>query len=122
MSSFTVVDFYNGGAQVQIPASTIDMTHTFGGGGDGGEEAEEIGYHPRGNSKLVEGASYDELEHDGKRYLLLKGGYVYDVKVGDKEHVISAEEGHISLPVPAKAEVEVDEHDDADDVTEATGD
>lgn len=114
MSTFNIIDFYNSGAQVQIPArGGGNMRTNFTAGGGGGGDPVEIGYEPRGNAKLAEGASYDELEHGGKRYLLLKGGYVYDVKVGDDEHVISAEEGHISLSLPKDAEIEVDEHDDA---------
>lgn len=111
MSSFKIVDFYNSGAQVQVPVEASDMTHTFSGGVDGGGEPEEIGYHPRGNSKLAEGAAYDELEYEGKRHLLLKGGHVYAVKVNGEQHVISAENGHLSLPLPADAEIEVDEYD-----------
>lgn len=110
---FEIIDFYNQGAQVQVAAQTVDMTHTFSGGSESSDsEPKQIGYEPRGNSKLADGAAYDELEHDGQRYLLLKGGYVYDVTVNGEDHVISAEEGHLSLPLPKDAEVEVDEHDE----------
>lgn len=111
MTSFKIIDFYNSGAQVVVPAVAVDMTHTFGASA-GGAEDEQIGYEPRGNAKLAEGAAYDELEHAGARHLLLKGGHVYAVKVADDLHVISAEEGHLSLPLPKDAEVDVEEYDE----------
>jgi hypothetical protein len=111
-TSFEIVDFYNGGAQVEIPAQTVDMTHTFSGGADADAEPTQIGYEPKANSKLADGAAYDEIKHDGQRWLLLKGGYIYAVKFNSEQHVVSAEEGHIQLPIPKGAHVEVDEYDE----------
>lgn len=108
---FQIIDFYNGGAQVQLPAQSVDMTSTFTAVvGDG--EPTELGYEPKGNSKLAEGAAHDEIKVDGKRHLLLKGGHIYAVHFNSTQHVVSAEEGHISLPIPKGAHVEVEEYDE----------
>ncbi len=116
MSSFKIIDFYNSGAQVVVKGFTsggVDMTHTFGSTPAVAVPDKDIGYQPKPNSKLAKGASYDELEHEGNRHLLLKGGHVYAVKLGEATHVVSAEEGHLILPLPAEAVVEVDEYDEA---------
>lgn len=106
-----IINFYNQGAQVQIPTAKTDMTHTFSGGGDG--DPKEIGYEPKANSKLAEGAAHDTLDYDGHTYLLLKGGHVYSVKIGDSEETetISAEEGNIALVLNVGTEVEVKEYE-----------
>lgn len=114
---FNVIDFYNSGAQVQVPTSKIDMTHSFGGGGDG--EPKEIGYEPKANSKLVDGPSHDMVEYEGARYLLLKKGHVYEVELVTADgkdnisEVISAEEDHVTLALPASVlDVEVEEYEE----------
>ena len=113
--NFKIIDFYNSGAQVIATGKKVggvDMSRTFGAAPVRTTPDREIGYEPKPNSKLADGASYDELVHGGKRHLLLKGGHVYAVKIGEGDmHVISAEEGHLSLPLPAGAEVEVEEYD-----------
>lgn len=123
MSTIDIIDFYNGGAQVTKTSGGIDMTHSFGASGTG--ETEEIGYVPKANSKKVEGPAHDTLEIDGKPHLLLKGGHVYDVAIGKEGaedievHVISAEEGHVSLPLPKGASVDVTEHVPGEEPEEA---
>jgi len=113
-----IVDFYKSGAQVVVRTEASDMTHSFTASTDGGEDV-QIGYVPAGRAKPVSGAAHDIIEHEGERYLLLKEGHVYDVTIvaGDaiSSDVVSAEHGHLSLPIPAAAEVEVVEHDDADE-------
>lgn len=113
MSNFKIVGFYNKGARVQVvvPGRGVDMRRSFTAKRVP-DSVIEIGYKPRPNSKLASGPSYDELEHEGDRYLLLKGGHTYAVRVGDSDHVISAEDGHIALPLPRDVDVDVDEYDE----------
>jgi hypothetical protein len=102
-----IIEFYNKGAQVVVESAGTDMSHSFTAGI---AEEQQIGYVPAGKAKPVDGAAHDTIEHDGKSYLLLRGGYVYDVKlrIGDvvKEDVVSAEHGHLALPLPAGATVD----------------
>lgn len=113
-----VVDFYNQGAQVQIEHPGVDMTHSFTAGGSG--EVEEIGYVPKSNSGRPQGAAHDIIEHDGKSLLALKEGHIYDVTIVGPDdtpettplvHAISAEHGHVLLPLPTGSIAEVVEHD-----------
>lgn len=111
---FKIVNFYNSGAQVVVkgqPAGRVDMARTFTVTKGKATPDREIGYEPKPNSKLAKGAAYDELEHRGTRHLLLKGGHVYHVVIDGEQHVISAEDGHLSLPVRKNATVEVEEYD-----------
>lgn len=113
MSAFEIINFYNSGAQAQVPSKSTNMTNTFTAAAGGGEPL-EIGYEPKPNSKLASGASHDIVEHEGVRYLLLKGGHVYSVTivVGDSisVDVVSAVHGHLSVPLPSGAEIDVVEH------------
>ena len=108
-----IIDFYNKGAQVQVPTEGVNMTHSFTASGSG--EPREIGYVPKPNSGKPEGAAFDVIEHRGKSHLLLKGGHIYSVRLDadGPAHVISAEEGHVALPLPAGAAdlLDVEEYD-----------
>jgi hypothetical protein len=113
-----IIEFYNKGAQIQIQHPGVDMTHSFTASGSG--EVEQIGYEPKGNAKPVEGPAHDIIEHDGKTLLALKGGHTYSVTlVGEEDkpdapplvHTISAEEGHVLLPLPANMLADVSEYD-----------
>lgn len=109
-----VIEFYNQGAQVVIESPAVDMTHAFTASGTG--ETIQVGYEPKSNSKVVEGPAHDIIEHEGSRRLALKGGHVYSVTIVKGEddieaHVISAEHGHLLLPLPKDALVEVVEYD-----------
>lgn len=102
-----IIEFYKKGAQVVVESAGTDMSSTFT---TGAAEDQQIGYVPSASTKPVEGAAHDTIKHGGKSYLLLRGGYVYDVRlrIGDvvKEDVVSAEHGHLALPLPAGATVE----------------
>ena len=114
-----IVDFYNQGVQVQVPTEAVNMTHSFTATGTG--EPKEIGYVPKSNSKKVEGPAHDIIEHDGKTLLALKEGHVYSVTLLGEDadpdnpaldvHTISAEEGHVLLPLPDNTIAEVVEYD-----------
>lgn len=126
MSHIEIVEFYNQGAQVRLhtPGSGgrgLSMK-TFTGGASGKvvpAKVEEIGYEPKANSKPAKGASHDILERGGKKSLLLKSGHAYDVIITHADgrvtdHTISAEVGHIVLPLPHGAEILVSEHKPAE--------
>ena len=74
-----IIDFYNKGAQVQVPTEGVNMTHSFTASGSG--EPREFGYVPKPNSGKPEGAAFDVIEHRGKSHLLLKGGHIYSVRL-----------------------------------------
>lgn len=126
MTDIDIIDFYNGGAQVTKTTGGTDMTHSFTADGDG--ETVELGYVPKANSKLVEGAAYDTVEINGVEHLLLKAGHTYDVKLvtgedeDDINEVIGAPEDHVSLPLPKNVvSVEVTEHVPAEDGDDDAG-
>ena len=101
-----IIEFYKKGARVVVEGrSGIDpLTFAPAASGD-----EDIAYVPSGQAKVVEGAAHDLLVHGGVTYLLLRGGHVYEVTLDiggvTKEDVVSAEHGHLSLPLPAGAKV-----------------
>lgn len=101
-----IVEFYTKGAQVVVEGSGVDMNNSFT---SGAAEDVQIGYVPTGKAKVVDGPAHDTIDHGGKKLLLLRGGYIYEVelRIGDvvKQDVVSAEHGHLSLPLPAGAEV-----------------
>jgi hypothetical protein len=101
-----IIEFYNKGAQVVVESSVGDMNRTFS---SGAAEDVQIGYVPTSKAKVVDGPAHDTIEHGGKTHLLLRGGYIYEVelRIGDvvKQDVVSAEHGHLALPLPNGAEV-----------------
>lgn len=101
-----IIEFYSKGAQVVVEGSGSDMSVSFTAGAS---EDVQIGYVPTSKSKAVSGPAHDVIEHNGKTYLLLRGGHVYEVelRIGDvvKSDVVSAEHGHLSLALPAGATV-----------------
>jgi len=101
-----IIDFYKKGARVVIERSAGINPLTLAAG-TGGEE--DIAYVPSGGAKVVEGPAHDTIVHAGTTYLLLRGGYVYevllDINGSEKSDKISAEHGHLILPIPAGASV-----------------
>jgi hypothetical protein len=104
-----VIGFYNKGVRVVIPgaAGGIDRHRSFGGGGASADV--ELGIVPAKNAKLVTDAAHGVIKHDGVEHLVLNAGHVYEVAmlVGgiEKNDVVSAEHGHVILPLPKGAEI-----------------
>lgn len=101
-----IIEFYSKGAQVVVESAGVDMASTFT---SGPAEDQQIGYVPTSKAKPVDGAAHDTINHGGSEHLLLRGGYIYEVelRIGDvvKQDVVSAEHGHLALPLPAGAKV-----------------
>lgn len=100
-----IIDFYTKGARVVVKGSGgSGMGASFGSKDRGGADV-EIGYKPTAKAKPVSGPAHDVLKYNGATYLLLRGGYEYDVilAAGDelKDERISALGGHLAFQLPS---------------------
>ncbi len=111
--NIVAIDFYKKGVSVSIDTPAIDpltMAATWG-------ETKKIGYSPSEDDKQLSGPAYGRFSNDGKSYLALKGGHIYDltIKLGSTEQkdVISAEHGDVVIPVENDMDIKVKKHKDS---------
>ena len=121
MLEIKVHGFYRGGVHATVTrlgglTQVADSTHTFGAAQVRRPALpSEVGYIPQGRARALTGPAHGTIEVDGATYLALNAGHVYKVTIqrdghADQQHVLSAEAGTITVPLPAGATVEVSEH------------